>query len=430
MIVRLSEVFGVSRDVPKNYVERSAVDTALLDALTEKKHIVIHGSSKQGKTNLWKNTLNPADYVRITCLNTWGLENIHEALLKAVGYRIERSTTQTHSGGASVHATLTGQLKVPLIGKAEAEGGMEGRFDTERARETAPLDLDLSDVNDVIEALSKAGAPPYLILDDFHYLPPDAQENFAIALKSFHEASDYTFLVVGVWLEENRLLQFNGDLGGRSVSINADRWSVDELTRVISEGERLLNVEFESGFRKELVESVNESVWVVQEACSQACKAAGVLESARLTVRVEGVARDLITQVVNQDSARYRGVLSRFVEGFQQTRLEMYRWIAFSALQLTPDELRSGIPLSQISAVINANHPERPVNAGNITQALKSTASLQVGKLKIKPIVFDYDETDRRLNVVDRGFLLWFEHQNRAELLAELGFPSAESAAP
>ena len=47
------------------------------------------------------------------------------------------------------------------------------------------------------------------------------------------------------------------------------------------------------------------------------------------------------------------------------------------------------------------------LNPGNITQALQSTASLQVKK-DIKPIILDYDQTNVRLNVVDKSFfLIW-----------------------
>jgi hypothetical protein len=60
------------------------------------------------------------------------------------------------------------------------------------------------------------------------------------------------------------------------------------------------------------------------------------------------------------------------------------------------------------------------LNEGNLTQALQNAASLQVLK-GIRPIIFDYDQTTRVLNVVDRSFLIWLAYQDRAELLAELG---------
>lgn len=44
----------------------------------------------------------------------------------------------------------------------------------------------------------------------------------------------YCFIVVGVWLDQNRLIQFNGDLTGRIVAINSDAWSVAQLREVIN----------------------------------------------------------------------------------------------------------------------------------------------------------------------------------------------------
>jgi len=69
------------------------------------------------------------------------------------------------------------------------------------------------------------------------------------------------------------------------------------------------------------------------------------------------------------------------------------------------------------------DHPEgAALNLGNLTQALQATASLQVKK-DIKPIVLDYDQTNLRLSVVDRGFLIWIENQDRSELLELADLP-------
>jgi hypothetical protein len=68
-------------------------------------------------------------------------------------------------------------------------------------------------------------------------------------------------------------------------------------------------------------------------------------------------------------------------------------------------------------------HPEgQALNVGNLTQALQSAASLQVKK-DIKPIVLDYDQTNLKLNVVDRGFLIWLTNQDRKDLLELADLP-------
>jgi hypothetical protein len=67
---------------------------------------------------------------------------------------------------------------------------------------------------------------------------------------------------------------------------------------------------------------------------------------------------------------------------------------------------------------------KKDLNVGNITQALQSAASLQVKK-DIKPIILDYDQTNTKLNVVDRGFLIWLDNQDRDGLLELADLPES-----
>ena len=73
--------------------------------------------------------------------------------------------------------------------------------------------------------------------------------------------------------------------------------------------------------------------------------------------------------------------------------------------------------------ILREHHPEgAALNLGNLTQALQSAASLQVKK-DIKPIVLDYDQTNLKLSVVDRGFLIWLANQDRKDLLELADLP-------
>lgn len=417
----VDEVFGVSRDVPLNYVVRSKVDATLVDALSQNKHIVVHGSSKQGKTSLRKYNLKDDDYATVTCSNRWTLRDLHTAILKAVGYVVEGTTIRTTGGEFKIRAEMKGRIAVPFVGEIGGGGSSEGSHQNGEQVETKALDVDPADVNDIIAALVEATAPGYILLEDFHYLPEDTQKDFAVALKAFHESSSFTFVVVGVWLDENRMTQYNGDLGGRVISINVDKWSTSELTEVMELGAGLLNVKFTSNFIEQLVTSALESVWIVQEACKLACQESGVFRTQAEQLTIDGDASALVKRVVDSDSARFNGFLSKFADGFQNTRLEMYRWLLYVVLSADEKQLEAGISYPEISRVINDKHPEQRVNPGNITQALTSTANLQVSHIAVKPIVLDYDQTARRLAIVDRSFLVWLRHQNTAELLEIIG---------
>jgi hypothetical protein len=65
-IHKVGEVFGISRELPVNYVLRKGIDDKLIDNLTRDHHIVIFGSSKQGKTCLRKSCLNDDDYIVVS----------------------------------------------------------------------------------------------------------------------------------------------------------------------------------------------------------------------------------------------------------------------------------------------------------------------------------------------------------------------------
>lgn len=287
----------------------------------------------------------------------------------------------------------------------------------------APLELDLEDPNDVVTALRKSGCPKLIVLEDFHYLPHETQVAFSFVLKAFHESSEFQFMIVGVWREENRLIVFNGDLTGRVNSVNADKWMPDELTAVIESGQEKLNVYFPKEFKEALVTQCMESVYIVQEVCRQVCKRSGIHQTQTTTtpVGVKENVQQLIKDVVYQQSARYTSFITNFAEGFQQTGLEMYRWLLYPVLTADIKELEDGLKLSHLRKVIQDKHPlGKDLNVGNLTQALKYSASLQVTK-DIKPIILDYDATNRVLNVVDRGFLIWLANQNRDDVLSDAG---------
>ncbi len=422
---RLADVFGIVRDLPANYIERTDVDGELVDTLTRDKHIVIYGSSKQGKTCLRKHCLRDDDYITVTCSNRMDVGELNSAILKATGYTIELTTTKTVTGKNKVSARFGGELSVPLVGKVTGEvGSAKGESETIAAT-SADLELDVYDVNDIISALTRIKFNKFIVLEDFHYLLIETQKDFSVALKAFHESSPFCFIIVGVWLDENRLIQFNGDLTGRVNAVNADEWSKEELLAVIKEGGRLLNVNFDSSFLNDLVNGAYESVSIVQESCFEICKEAKIIGTLDEPISVGlGVdAQKIIKEVVDTQSGRYRAFINNFAAGFQETRLEMYKWLLYPVLTSSPSNLETGLRLTQITKTIAAKHPEgEGLNPGNVTQALQSVASLQV-KRGTKPIILDYDQTNTRLNVVDRGFLIWLGYQDRAELLASVGLP-------
>lgn len=419
---KAADVFGIGRELPLNYVERAKVDKVFVDSLTRDKHLVIYGSSKQGKTSLRKNWLKDDDHIVVSCTNTMTVSDLNGSILKKAGYKVEQAESRTIGGQWKATAEFKGKGKVPFV--AEAEGGLTGEYGRSNESEVtkARLELDLADVNDIIAALEEIEFTQYVVLEDFHYLPVETQQNFAFSLKSYHENSKICFIVIGVWREKNRLVYYNGDLTSRVVAIDADEWSNAELREVIAAGEALLHVTFEPKFIDDVLKNAFDAVYLVQEACHKACELGGAFQTSEDNVQVGDNldARAIIADIVSEQAGRYSAFITNFAEGFQKTELEMYKWLIYAVMSLEASRLEVGLRRADIAAAIKQHHPEGDgLNEGNITQALQNTASLQVLK-NVRPIILDYDQTTRVLNVVDRSFLIWLAYQDKDALLAEI----------
>ncbi|WP_277371176.1 hypothetical protein [Rhodococcus rhodochrous] len=416
-----NEVFGVSRDIPLNYAERVA-DEELVESLSRNHHIVIYGSSKQGKTSLRKFNLREDEYTVVSCSNKWTLAQLMESILKQVGYTLEESYKQTSSEQGKI--SIAAKISAKFFGNG-GEVSASTDYTAADSNETVyrSLELDPNDVNDVIKALETIGFNQWLVLEDFHYLPEQTQKDFAVALKAFHEMSSYTFIVVGVWLQEDRLLQYNGDLIGRVTTINADKWTRGELEDAIRKGEDLLNVRFSQDFREELFERCFDSIYVVQEACRSALLQNGITRTCAITTEVNANATSIVKEVVNKQSGRYLQFLTNFSRGFNETTLAMYKWLLVPIVMTEIETLEQGITYREIRRIIDRIHPNSPVNAGNVSQALTSITKLQIDT-GMKPVVFDYDQSLRRLTIVDRSFSIWLAYQDKTDLLDHLELPS------
>ena len=85
--------------------------------------------------------------------------------------------------------------------------------------------------------------------------------------------------------------------------------------------------------------------------------------------------KDYIAEIVNEQGGRYKSFLTNFSMGFQDTELEMFKWILYPILCAEVDDLKNGLGYRDIREKIQLKHPRgERLNAGNITQALQSVA--------------------------------------------------------
>lgn len=418
---KLTSVFGTSRDVPETYVKRAAIDDRFLNDITRDKHVVIHGSSKQGKTCLRKQHLDEKDYVVVQCTRETTKPKLYEVLLKQAGIEVEVSSTKTLTGGCKLHVKFSAEGKISLLAKTEGEtGGEYERISAEKI-EKRELEIDPEDANDISRILTKAGFSKFIVIEDFHYLDEDVQRSFAVDLKVFHENSKLVFIVVGVWLEANRLSLYNGDLSGRLTTINVDQWDEEDLMKVLNAGEPLLNIHIPEDVKKKIVSGCQSNVGLLQEVAFRICEKYDIWKTQNELKTIGEIqdVEDILKALSDEQAARYRNFLSRFAEGFGHTQLEMYKWLLYAVIKSSPHDLRRGLKPNIIFHQIRQIHPSKnTLQQMNVVQALERVGSVQF-KHKLQPLILDYSNGE--IMVVDANFILFLQTHNEKDLLQYIG---------
>jgi hypothetical protein len=419
-INKLSDVFGNSRNIPLTYQTRVEVDDRFVNDLTREKHLVLHGGSKQGKTCLRKYHLGENEAIVIQCTRDTTKAGLYEMILKKAEIEYEVTNSKTTKGSNKVTVKVTGKGKIPFLAEGGGDAGYESLKENTDTKSYKNFEIDIEDPNDVVRILMEDGFNKYIVIEDFHYLNEELQMLFAFDLKVFHETSPYVFIIIGVWMESDRLTVYNGDLTGRITNINVDVWSADNLKKVIDNGKPLLNIDFNVEVETLIVNLSQDNVGLLQEICYRLCEKYEIwhTQSTNKTIGTENDVIELAKKIADDQSSRYRNFIIKFSEGLSVTELEMYKWIMYSVLNSSSDDLRKGISASRLFSIIKPKHPKsETLQLTNLNQALERVQTVQA-KHKLQPLILDFSNGD--LFVVDANFLVYISIQDKNDLLKQL----------
>uniref|UniRef100_Q07NT1 Uncharacterized protein n=1 Tax=Rhodopseudomonas palustris (strain BisA53) TaxID=316055 RepID=Q07NT1_RHOP5 len=382
----INTVFGIHRGDTLHYVQRARVDDALIGHLIGGKHLCIYGSSKQGKTALRKKHISPSDELCVVCDRRWSGVDVFTAILKAANCHVQPSSDDP---GSSL-------------------------FSIRPPNDDRSIEVDLSHTADFLRVLVRSFFGKYLVIEEFHYLTEEVQRDLAFKLKAIHELSDrYVFIVIGVWLESNRLVHLNKDLSGRVAPINADEWSDVDLLRVIHGGEKKLNIGFPPGFAEKLVERACGSVYLVRESCFRACEQVGIYKRPEHFISIEqSINVAAILKEISDSGVDYPGQIIGLL-GLEEIQLNereeaegLKDWVLRVLFCATAKEMRKGISLSKLRSMIRQRHPRHyhPTES-QIERVIKAVQAAQLAK--VGQSLFDYDRQEKTIRCVDKGLILW-----------------------
>jgi hypothetical protein len=303
--MKLEQVFGVSKDLVASYTDRQAVDEAMANALRQTRQIIVYGSSKQGKTAVVQRHVPEKDRVTVHCSPQTTTEDLYRSLLRQMGVEIavEKTVENSRELGTTIAAKFTAIL--PFFGSVEtnAEGSVKAENTQGVTKEMIEFKLALS--QDVGELLTKVSSKnKFFVVENFHYLTPEVQSNFAFDLRTFEEMG-LRFIILGVWREANRLIQYNGDLQDRIAEIPVEPWRTEDFAQVVDKGEPAMNVVFSARVRERIFSQAHGSIAVVQEILKKLCEKSHLLETYPGDVPLEMDDVGLVDEAVKEKVGEY-----------------------------------------------------------------------------------------------------------------------------
>lgn len=428
-----NDVFGVRSKLIASYITRDSVDSAFIEALKDGNEIIVYGSSKQGKTSLILKNLEEKNYVKVECSPQTTPLDIYKSILRQlnISFINSESHTELREGSDNVGAHFS--VQIPLLGSIGANAGASEKNTGQTTKNQNYVEYNFALAQDICEILKSNEIKKYLVLENFHYLPLETQETLAYDLRVFQDHG-VIFIILGIWREANRLVQYNGDLLDRITEIPVEPWSKEDFKKVIHKGAALLNVDF-SEVESDIISSSFDSIGVIQELCKTCCLVAGVEKNSKETRKIT---KDHFNEAAKKKSQEYGIRHIRNFESFvditrktsnQSGKPSLAFPYYFIKLLLSTDSknLEQGLLRATLLEEIRKIH-HRPddVRSGDLGAFLHNIAQHQINR-KIQPPFVDYDRGGKIMKIIDSTLYFFLRHCDRQEILDDIPDPLIEN---
>lgn len=428
----LHDVFGIRIAPILSYVERLLVDEAFKEAIRSDDHIIVYGSSKQGKTSLRLKNVPEDDCIVVRCEPAMTIESVYSSIVRQAGVKIEALETRTISGEAGVSAKVGFKASVPLLLEGAGEGTGQASAGMSLTAQTEFISFNYNEAQSIAELLTALKLKKYVVLENFHYLSEDVQRALAFGLKTFHEVG-IRFIILGIWQEANLLLTYNGDLQDRIREIPVEPWLPADFDAVIAKGCAALNVSIPPIVAIIFKDNAYGNVGMLQEFLRDYCKRMGVTETVAGERRIldsEPTAAETLEEKLKNQRAQLlkllQGIASRCRVRTGEDSLLLPYYLCLVILKVTVAQLQAGLERTRLMELLREVHHRKDkdtIRPGDLTNLLRSLPRLQKG---FNPIFLYYDGNSRRLRVVDTRQFFVLARANRLELVEEIEKPTQD----
>jgi len=417
----VTDVFGLRRDV-LSYVERDHVDKLFKIALQTDKQILVYGASKQGKTALVNKHCPPEQTITYQLTPDTQLVDIYQYVLREAGVLIRTEYTEGEGGSASL--SVKAKIKATFAIFASGEAGLEGSagLNYSQTSKHQELPFNIEQPQQISSLLKRVKNKKIIVLDNFHYLTLETQKAFSFDLRAFQELG-VRFIILGVWRERNRMLQFNGDLLDRVKEIPVEPWSQDDFQRILKKGESLLNIEFSPEIASDCCELSFSSVGVFQDLLQGVCLAAGVNAKQPKKTMVDQTSA--LRLIVHEKAESYGDRHKRSFESIasctkQSGGMEKYYYtIVDIILEGGFAAIENGVTHDTVFDKILHRTSAKAPGKVMIRNALAQLHKIQSEKSITPPILY-FDENTDTLSISDSTLYFFLKNSNLVDFRARL----------
>ncbi len=407
-ILKLRDVFTPGGQPSVTYVSRDHLnlERRVKQAIAKGFSInVVTGPTKSGKTVLCNHVLaQSGNSISIeggqirTEADFWG-QITHLLEVGNTRTRTETGTVTDQAGGGA-------KVSIPMVAELSANTSTTGARTTQRA-----ITYGMNPQRAALDALLNNHVS--LLVDDFHYIPQEAQKGIIQALKGA-VFKGLTVILLAVPHRAFDPITVEQEVEGRFQHIEIEPWDLDDLILIPERGFAALNIKASNDLNKAICSEGFGNPLLVQEICSELCIKSDVyewssqeqnLDEHLLPAALADIAKSKGFPKYNKlkagPDARKKRQLRSFKDGTAQDK---YSAILTAIANVGPkprtsyDELRAALQSLLTASSMPAKH--------EITAALVNMSKIAREKIEGEPPI-EWVSSENSLVITD-PFLLFY----------------------
>jgi|ERR1035437_1888274 hypothetical protein len=265
-----------------------------------------------------------------------------------------------------------------------------------------------------IEAIVRDGISGRFVIDDFHRLSTELQEQIANAAKLAAEQGDQAnlpkLIVIGINQVGSQLIQLVPDIAKRTGIHKIAPGRESDIQKLIENGSQLLNITIEGAAN--IYQETRGDYWLTQQICQSICASANITKTAIEHTRVNFEIADVRQRVVERLRAAYYPAVKEFCRGrrFRPSNDPYYK-----LLRQVGQQDSSIVDLNEMANAL----PEVKGSINNIKE--RRLAVL----MDSKPLVarhFYYNPETKTFAIEDPALFYFIQHLDWNQLRQDCGF--------